>query len=118
MTVNRGDVALAFYPFASGVGGSRRPVLIVQNDADNRRLKNTVVAQITSNLRRATEPTHFLIEAATAEGGRSGLLHDSVVSCINLATIEQVRIDRVVGALSPTAMRRIDACLKTALGLP
>ena len=118
MSVNRGDVVLAYYPFASGVGGSRRPVLIVQNDADNRRLKNTLVAQITSNLRRASEPTHLLIEAATPEGARSGLLHDSVVSCINLATIEQVRVDRVVGSLSPAAVQRIDACLKTALGLP
>jgi mRNA-degrading endonuclease toxin of MazEF toxin-antitoxin module len=47
MTVQRGDVVLAYYPFASGAGGSRRPVLVVQNDADNARLANTIVAQIT-----------------------------------------------------------------------
>jgi mRNA interferase MazF len=44
----RGDVVLAWYPFAAGAGGSRRPVVIVRNDADNQRLANTVVAQITT----------------------------------------------------------------------
>jgi mRNA interferase MazF len=118
MNVRRGDVLLVFYPFASGAGGSRRPVLVVQNDADNRRLQNTVVAQITSNLRRAAEPTHLLIAAATPEGAQSGLLHDSVVSCNNLATITQTRIDRVIGSLPAPVMRKIDDCLKAALGLP
>lgn len=32
MKVQRGDVALAFYPFSSGAGGSRRPVLVIQGD--------------------------------------------------------------------------------------
>ncbi len=55
MTIKRGEVVLAYYPFASGASGSRRPVLVVQNDADNARLANTIVAQITSNLGRAAE---------------------------------------------------------------
>jgi mRNA interferase MazF len=40
----------------------------VQNDTDNQRLTNTIVAQITTNLKRATEPTHVLIEVSTIEG--------------------------------------------------
>ena len=35
MNVRRGDIVLAFYPFASGSGTKKRPVLIVQNDRDN-----------------------------------------------------------------------------------
>jgi mRNA-degrading endonuclease toxin of MazEF toxin-antitoxin module len=46
------------------------------------------------------------------------LLHDSVVSCSNLATVYEDRIDRVIGHLPEAAMRRIDACLRVALGLP
>jgi mRNA interferase MazF len=117
MKVKRGDVALAFYPFASGIGGSRRPVLVVQSDTENQRLKNTIVAQITSNLRRAQEPTHFRIDVGTPEGTSSGLLHDFLVSCINLGTIAEDRIDKVIGHHSDAAMQQIDACLKTALGL-
>jgi len=29
MKVQRGDVAMAYYPFASGTGGNRRPVLVI-----------------------------------------------------------------------------------------
>jgi mRNA interferase MazF len=74
--VNRGDVVLVFYPFASGAGGKRRPDLVVQNDADNSRLAATILAQIRTNLARAGESTHLLIEASSVEGQSSGLLHD------------------------------------------
>ena len=93
MNVNRGDVVLAWYPFASGQGGKRRPCLVIQNDVDNAKLSNTVVAQITSNLGRGGDKSHLLIAAATPEGKQAGLLHDSMISCNNLATIEQVLID-------------------------
>jgi mRNA-degrading endonuclease toxin of MazEF toxin-antitoxin module len=53
MKVQRGDVALAFYPFASGTGGSRRPVLVIQADQYNQRIRNSIVAQVTTNLTRA-----------------------------------------------------------------
>ena len=68
MSIRRGDVVLAWYPFASGQGGKRRPCVIVQNDADNRKLANTVVAQITKNLSRAGDKSQVLIEVATPEG--------------------------------------------------
>ena len=118
MQVSRGDVVLALYPFAAGRGGSRRPALVVQNDRDNEQLHNTIVAQITTNLRRATEPSHLLIGRMTPEGQQAGLLHDSVVSCSNLATVYEDRIDRVIGHLPEAVMRRVDACLKAALGSP
>jgi mRNA-degrading endonuclease toxin of MazEF toxin-antitoxin module len=75
MNVHRGDVVLAVYPFASGTGASRRPALVVQNDLDNSRMENTIIAQITTNLRRAAEPTHLVIEASSPEGQQAGLLH-------------------------------------------
>jgi mRNA interferase MazF len=118
MQVRRGDVVLALYPFAAGRGGSLRPALVVQNDRDNEQLHNTIVAQITTNLRRATALSHLLIELTTPEGQQAGLLHDSVVSCNNLATVYEDRIDRVIGHLPEAVMRRIDACLKVALGMP
>jgi mRNA interferase MazF len=118
MTVRRGDVVLALYPFASGAGATTRPVLVVQNDRDNQRLTNTIVVQITSNLRRAREPTHRLIELATPEGRQSGLLTDSVVSCVNVVTVHESRITRVIGSLPPATMADINNCLRAALALP
>jgi mRNA interferase MazF len=72
---------------------------VVQNDRDNQRLVNTVVAQITSVTRRAAEPTQLPIELASPEGQRSGLRQDSVVNCVNLL------------------MQNVNDCLKAALGL-
>jgi mRNA interferase MazF len=118
MNVRRGDVVLVQYPFASGAGSARRPALIVQNDRDNERLHNTIVAQITTNLSRASDSRHLFIDLSTAEGQQSGLLHDSVVSCTNLATVHEDRMGRVIGHLSESAIRRLDDCLKAALGLP
>ncbi len=117
MSIRRGDVVLAWYPFASGTGGKRRPCLIVQNDADNQKLANTVVAQITSNLGRAGDKSHVLIEIATPEGQRSGLLHDSMVSRNNLATIEQKLIQRVIGSLPAPLLQEVCDSLKAALEL-
>jgi mRNA interferase MazF len=68
VTVWRGDIVLASYPFTSGTGTKKRPVLIVQNDRDNQRLANTIVAQITSNTRRGNELTHLLIPVASPAG--------------------------------------------------
>lgn len=117
MSLHRGDVALAWYPFASGAGGKLRPCIIVQNDLNNSRLANTIVVQITSNLRSVGQSTAHLIEVNTAEGKQSGLLHDSVVSCINVATIEWALIHKLIGSLDRASMARVDSCLRTALAL-
>ncbi|HEV3263448.1 MAG TPA: type II toxin-antitoxin system PemK/MazF family toxin [Gemmataceae bacterium] len=116
--MKRGDVVLAFYPFAAGAGGSRRPALIVQSDFYNQRIANSVIAQITTNLRNAGDHAHLLVQVATPEGQQSGLLHDSLISCINLATVDHSRIHKVIGALSDPMMKNIDECLKAALDIP
>lgn len=117
MSVQRGNVVLAKYPLSSGSAAGRRPVLVIQADTYNRRIRNTIVAQITSNLRRAKDPAPLLIELSTPEGAQSGLLHDSVVSCTNLATIREDRIDRTIGQLPAHLLQKVDECLKVALGL-
>ncbi len=117
MNIRRGDVVLAWFPFASGQGSKRRPCLIVQNDVDNAKLANTVIAQISSNLRRRGDKSHLFVSAASPEGVQAGLLHDSVVSCNNLATIEQSLIDKVIGSLPTAVMQKVDDCLRAALEL-
>ena len=64
----RGDVVLVDYPFSSGSGFKRRPALVVQNDRDNARLTNTIVAMITSHTVRANEATQLLIAVSTPKG--------------------------------------------------
>ena len=118
MKAKRGDVVLAFFPHAIGTGARKRPVLVVQSDAYNQSIQNTLVAEITSNLTRSGDPAHLLIDVSTPDGQATGLLRNSVVSCINLATVHESRIDRIIGSLAPPMMHRVDQSLKTAMSLP
>ena len=59
--MNRGDVVIVEFPYADGRRGKNRPSLIVQNNRDNLRLANTVVAMISGNTRHANEPTQILV---------------------------------------------------------
>lgn len=118
MSYQRGDVILVKYPFADGAGAKIRPAIVVQCDANNSRLDNTIVAQITSRTRFArSEPTQMLNELSSVEGKQSGLLNDSAVSCENLYTIRQGIVIRKIGVLPPVAMLKVDSCLKASLEL-
>src|SRR5262245_52236833 len=118
MNLRRGDVVLAWYPFTSGQGGKRRPCVIVQNAEDKKQLATRIIAQITSTLRRTGDKSHVLVTANTPEGRQTGLLHDSLNSCNNLATIEQALVAKVIGSLPDALMRQADDCLKAALQIP
>jgi mRNA interferase MazF len=116
--MKRGDIVLLDYPYTDGSGSKVRPVLIVQDDRDNQRLTNTIVALITKNVSRAHEPTQLLIDITTPDGQRSGLNQSSAVACGNLFTVAQTKVRRVIGTLSASAMAQIDTCLRAALDLP
>jgi mRNA interferase MazF len=116
MSVHRGDVVIVDWPFVGG-GSKPRPALVVQNDRDNNRLTNTVVAMITSRTHRAHEPTQLLIDIATPEGKQTGLHRSSVVNCVNMFTVEQAKILHVIGTMPATLMQQVDGCLKAALDL-
>lgn len=115
--MTRGDVVVVEFPYADGRRGKNRPALIIQNDRDNRRLSNTVVAMISGNTRHASEPTQVLIDPNTTIGAASGLHGVSVVKCCNLVTIRQQDILRTIGKLPDDLLNQVDAALKSALGL-
>ena len=118
MKLQRGDMVLARLPHASGIGGKRRPCVVIQNDEDNRKIANTVVVFITSALSRRGDKSHVFIDVATMEGTRTGLMHDSLISCNNIATVEKNLISSVIGALGPGTLPQMNDCLKAALELP
>jgi mRNA interferase MazF len=118
MNVNRGDIVLLDYPYSTGSGAKVRPALVVQNDRDNRRLLNTIVAQVTSITRRSLQPTQLLIEISTPAGKQSGLRQDSVVNCVNLLTLDRNKVLRKLGELPDSIMQQVNVCLKAALELP
>src|SRR5262249_30394294 len=112
------DVILVRFPHASGLRGKRRPAVVVQSDAYARTVKTLVVAEVTKNLTLASDPGCLFIDTRTPEGRATGLVRDSVVSCLVLMTVYAATAIQVLGTLSPTLKHRLDGCLKAALGLP
>jgi mRNA-degrading endonuclease toxin of MazEF toxin-antitoxin module len=95
------------YPFAAGRGAKVRPAVVVQNDRDNGRTTNTVVAMITSRTHRSNQPTQVLIEIATPDGQQTGLV-----------TLEQTKVLRKLGRLTPTLWGQVAGALKATFDLP
>jgi mRNA interferase MazF len=63
--MTRCDVVVIEFPFADGRRGKNRPALVIQNDRDNLRLANTVVAMISGNIGHAGEPSQVLVDPTT-----------------------------------------------------
>jgi mRNA interferase MazF len=117
MNVLRGDVVLVDFPFSTGTSSKVRPALIIQNDRDNLRLLNTIVVQITSTTHRAIEATQVLIELATPEGKQAGIRADSVVNCLNIATISKTKVIVKIGCIDGALIQKVNACVRTTLHL-
>ncbi len=118
MSYNRGDVLIALFPHADGSGSKPRPVLVIQSDVYNTKMRNLVVAEITGNLAHSTDPASLLIDVSTTDGKASGLRKNSIVSCVYLATIDEALVAKRVGRLANTLMMQVEGCLKVALELP
>ncbi len=110
----RGDVVLVLFPNSNLQTAKRRPALIIQADNLQTGLPQVIVTMITSRTFRANHPSRVLIELNTEDGQQSGLLSDSVIMTDNVATIEEMAIDRVIGRLSKA---RIDGALRHTLSL-
>jgi mRNA-degrading endonuclease toxin of MazEF toxin-antitoxin module len=114
----RGDVVIIEFPYVDGSRGKNRPALVVQSDANNQRLPNTIVVMISGNVRLAGKvSTQVLVDPQTADGRSSGLNGPSAVKCENIYTVRQQDILRSVGQLSSALMASVNDCLKASLGL-
>jgi mRNA interferase MazF len=116
MSVARGDIVLVDYPFSDRTGSKVRPALVVQTDALNRRIDDTILAAISRSTHRASS-TQLFVDLATPEGAATGLRQDSMIQCENLLTYDQRLIIATIGRLSPAQMQKVNACLRQALDL-
>jgi len=87
--MNRGEVILVRFPHPSGVRGKKRPAVVVQADSYAGTVGTLVVAEVTKNLAMAGDPACLFIDVSTPEGKATGLIRNSVVSCLLLATVER-----------------------------
>jgi hypothetical protein len=76
-----------------------------------------VVAEVTKNLTLASDAACLFIDTNTADGRATGLVRDSVVSCLVLVTVYADTVDKVLGTLSSAMGRQLNDCLRAALDL-
>ena len=106
--MSRGDVYLAdLNPSRGSEQAGIRPVVIVQRETLNRFTRTRVVVPLTTNLRRTQVPGTTLISA-----GEGGLAQDSVGLCYQTVVVDEQRLIRKLGSLSPSSMLALDQALK------
>lgn len=113
MEIRRGDIFFAnLNPVIGSEQGGTRPVLVLQNDIGNRHSPTTIVAAVTSRIKKAKLPTHVELRREL-----SHLDKDSVVLLEQLRTIDRRRLKERVAHLDQETMRLVDSALEISLGL-
>ena len=111
--VRRGDIYYAdLSPVVGSEQGGIRPVLIVQNDTGNKYSPTVIAAAITSQINKATLPTHIPLEAKSF-----GLTKDSVVLLEQIRTIDKKRLKERMGKLDDELMNAVDSAIAVSFGL-
>jgi mRNA-degrading endonuclease toxin of MazEF toxin-antitoxin module len=117
MNIQRGDVLKARFPHASGGRGKKRPVVVVQADVNNTRLRHAVVAQVTTNLAEKGDLAYLFLDASTPEAAAAGLDRDRLICCTLLSLMSEDRLKEKIGSLSAKTLLELDGCVKAALGV-
>lgn len=111
--VKRGEIYL--YDFGANEGSIQngtRPVLIVQCDDGNQASQTTVVAAITTAIKKRYLPSHIIL------GANYGLSEPSMVLLEQLRTINQSELIKYIGSVdSEYTLKQINIGLKKAMGL-
>lgn len=111
--VKRGEIYL--YDFGKNEGSIQnglRPVLVVQCDEGNQASTTTMVAALTSAIKKRYMPSHIIL------GDCFGLKEPSMVMLEQLKTINQADLVSYIGTIDDeNVIRKINNGLKKALGL-
>lgn len=111
--IRRGEIYFAsLNPVIGSEQGGMRPVLIIQNDIGNTYSPTTIVAAITSRMKRAKLPTHVEIKRS-----ESALERDSVILLEQIRTIDKERLHDRITVLDEKCMARVKTALEISLGL-
>jgi Growth inhibitor len=110
--VKRGQIYII--DLDDGIGSEqegKRPALVIQCDALNKKSPTITVAMITSQLKKIGMPEHILLPKI------KGLPKQSMVLLEQLRTIDGQRLRRYCCRVDDDTMKQIDRAIKSSLGL-
>lgn len=89
-----------------------RPVIVVQCNEGNQASPTTIVAALTTSIKKRYMPSHIILE------DNFGLKYPSMVMLEQLSTVNQSELEDYVGTVDdPAILKQIDIGLKKALGM-
>jgi mRNA interferase MazF len=107
----RGEIWLVnFNPGRGSEQKGVRPALIVQNDVGNQYAATTIVAAITTTLKKY--PVTVLLNRR--EGG---LKEPSMVNLAQVLTLDKTRLMKRLGSVKAEKLREVDTAIRVSLGL-
>ena len=107
----RGEVWIVNWnPARGSEQAGRRPALVIQNDIGNEKSPTTIVAAISSSVKRYP----MNVEVRPPEGG---LAHPSIVKAGQIMTVSKERLERRLGSLSSERMDEVDKAIRLSLSL-
>lgn len=108
--IKRGEVYYAdLCPVVGSEQGGFRPVIIIQNNTNNKYSPTTIVAAITSRVKKHL-PTHVTITGC-------GLSSPSIVLLEQIRTIDKIRLCERLGTASDKQMEQIDKAIVVSFGI-
>lgn len=108
----RGEIWLVNWnPARGSEQAGRRPALIIQNDIGNEKAPTTIVAAISSTVRKYP----MNVEVRPPEGG---LNRASIIKTSQILTISKERLEKRLGSLTRESMDEVDRAVKLSLSLP
>lgn len=93
--------------------GGLRPVIILQNDKGNLYAPTTIIAPLTSIIKKSTQPTHVQV-GATQE---TKLKKRSVILLEQIRLIDKKRLVDYIGVVPIETMMRVGRAVSISLGL-
>jgi mRNA interferase MazF len=87
-----------------------RPALIIQNDTGNQYAATTIIAAITSTIKKY--PVTVVVPR-----GKGGLKEESMINLAQILTIDKGRLIRKMGQIEKEKIVEVDDAIKISLGV-
>ncbi|MBZ5495719.1 MAG: type II toxin-antitoxin system PemK/MazF family toxin [Acidobacteriia bacterium] len=108
---SRGDIWMVdLNPGRGSEQTGMRPALIVQNDVGNQYASTTIVAAITTTIRKY--PVTVVLDR-----NEGGLKQPSMVNLAQILTLDKTRLKKKLGVLSQARIAEVNSALHISLGL-
>ena len=113
MPIKRGELFwVDLNPARGSEQKGRRPVLVLQNDIGNEVAPTTIVAPLTTKSFSKEYPTNVNLPK-----GVGGLDADSTILLSQIRTVDKSRLEKKIGNIPSSYVKKVDVAIKISLGL-